>query len=648
MVVFVDIETRSRADLPEVGAYRYGCDPSTEVMMMAVTTGQPAAPIHLWVNPLFDGVAGITSDPKALELLSEATEVYAHNANFELAVLQGVGFEPWISLDRWRCTAAMARMAGLPASLEKCAEKLDLVARKDSRGKGLIRLFSIPQADGTFAAPADHPDKWAEFVAYCRQDVEVERQIKLRLEKGFTMAGITLAGWQFTLRLNQTGIPVNVTALKNAKRIVDEVTHAAREEFQLLTGVSITQREKVRQWLNERGAGLNDMRSETLAGFSMGDNPTVSRAVDLYRQLSFAAVRKIDTMLNWVMPDGRMRGVFTFYGTNTGRWSAGGPQLQNIKKAGPRLRKVTGPAYEAISNGATAGEIDAVYGDPVEVVASAMRHFVHAPGQLMLDADYNAIEARIACWICGEKGALADYATGKDRYRVMAAKIFDVPEHAVTGDQRDLGKQAILGLAYGMGAEKFRTSCEARGMHVSADLAIRTTRAFRSAHPRIANMWKQLDNSMREVMARAHTRFVEVGAHVAMRVYINAGKLYLYVRLPSGRTLAYPEPEFKGGNFSYGGVLPMSTQWGRINLYGAKLFENICQAVAADLMLHGAINAEDKWMLPVALIHDQALAIQMDESQTPKLFADALSQLPSWATGLPLKAEAKLTKYYTK
>jgi DNA polymerase len=129
---------------------------------------------------------------------------------------------------------------------------------------------------------------------------------------------------------------------------------------------------------------------------------------------------------------------------------------------------------------------------------------------------------------------------------------------------------------------------------------------------------------------------------------------YLSVKLPSGRELWYREPkveekkpdEFKS-SITYLGQIPMSTQWGRIKIYGAKLFENICQAVAADLMSHGAREAEAKWMLPFALIHDQALAMQMD-GQTPDQFAAALTQLPPWAAGLPLKAEAKSVPYYSK
>jgi hypothetical protein len=357
------------------------------------------------------------------------------------------------------------------------------------------------------------------------------------------------------------------------------------------------------------------------------------------------------------MPDDRMRGVFKFHGTGTGRWSAGGPQIQNAKKATPAMRPVTKEAYAAICRGASAKEIDAVYGNPVEVISSCIRHFVHKPDARMLDADYNAIEARIACWLCDDKEALDEYRKGVDRYRRMAALIFSVAESAVTPDQRDLGKQAILGLSYGMGAEKFRTSCQLKGIEISEELAERAKVAFRTKHSRMTQMWSELDYALGEA-TKNFIATIRVGSKPQIIVtsdWLSAnGVKYVRVELPSGRKLSYrlptiqADPGFPGRQqFTYYGQIPMSQQWGQIKLYGAKLFENICQAVAADLMSYGAQKAEDRWMAPFGLIHDQALAIQL-EGQTADQFAAALQELPPWAAGLPLKAEAKSVDYYSK
>lgn len=657
MTILLDIETRSRADLPEVGAYRYGCDPSTEVMLMGVTTEEESQPVRLWVNPKFES-AGIKSDPEAIELLKSGTKFVAHNAPFEIAVLDNkTDLFPWIPLNQWHCTQAMARIAGVAESLEKCAAMLQLGVEKDAKGKALIRRFSIPKDDGTFNEPSDFPDEWRQFCEYCRQDVVVERKIWHKL-KGFRIEGVNWDTWQLTLRMNEAGIPVNTTALRNAQAILDEVTRESGVEFTRLTGLQITQREKVRQWLGANGVALEDMQAETLQSLDKSKLPApADRVIELYSQMSFAAAKKVSTMLQWVMPDDRMRGVFKFHGTGTGRWSAGGPQIQNAKKATPAMRPVTKEAYAAICRGASAKEIDAVYGNPVEVISSCIRHFVHKPDARMLDADYNAIEARIACWLADDTEALDEYRKGVDRYRRMAALIFNVNEWNVSPDQRDLGKQAILGLSYGMGAEKFRTSCQLKGINISNELAERAKDTFRSKHWRMVELWSKLDNALRTVVDRFRGA-ISLGPTSRISVSSNFvsgnGVQYVQVELPSGRKLNYrspmlqAEPGFPGRHqFTYYGQIPMSQQWGQIKLYGAKLFENICQAVAADLMSYGAQKAEERWMAPFALIHDQALAIQL-EGQTADQFAAALQELPPWAAGLPLKAEAKSVNYYSK
>lgn len=657
LTILIDIETRSRADLPEVGAYRYGADPSTEVLMMGVAEAEFGAPVYLWVNPKFEN-AGVKTDPEALDLLAKATRVVAHNAPFEIAVLHETGFKPYFGLDQWECTMAMARIAGLPESLEKCVVALQCAdVFKDAKGKALIRLFSIPKDDGTFNEPTDFPDRWKDFCAYCKQDVVAELFLWRTLQD-FRLTGANAHTWQFTLRMNDLGIPVNVPALRNAQRILDEVNQSAGEEFRRLTGLNITQREAVRKWINDHGLPLADMQAETLLELdtSKAFHPDVARAVELYRQMSYAAAKKVQTMLNWVCPDGRMHGVFKFYGTGTGRWSAGGPQMQNAKKPTPAMRPVVREAYKAICDGASAAEIDAIYGNPVEVISSCIRQFVHVPDQPMFDADYNAIEARIAVWLSGDEELLAEYRNGVDRYRAMAALIFNKPATSVTSDERDLGKQAILGLSYGMGADKFRTSCEAKGMKITQELAERAKDAFRRRHYRMVGIWSELDKAMRGIVSRASTRWeidIRAGVRISLRWH-HPGDMppYLKVTLPSGRDLWYREPSLvydagRSTQVVYQGQQPMSTQWGQIKIYGAKMFENICQAIAADLMSHGAREAESRWMVPFALIHDQALAMQMP-GQTPDQFASALTQLPPWATGLPLKAEAKSVPYYSK
>jgi len=614
--------------------------------MGAVSGADHDSPVYLWVNPKFAD-AGVESDPEALALLASAHEVRCFNAPFEQAVCHATGFDPYISMDKWRCTQAMARIAGLPESLDRCGDALEIDARKDKEGKDLIKFFSMPQEDGRFNEPRDHREKWAQFCDYCKQDVRAEKEIHRILRVKFDLKGENLETFLFTLRMNDMGIPVNVPALQNAKKILDVVWAEAGGEFTELTGLKVTQRAKVLAWLQAHGLAIEDMQAQTLQAVDLtAKTPELVQAVTLYCQLSYAATKKLETMLDWACPDGRMRGVLKFYGAGTGRWSAGGPQIQNAKKPTPAMRPITKQAYDYVSRGGTVEGLSAIYGEPIEVLASCIRHFVHEPGSEMLDGDYNAIEARILCWSAKELGMLKAWRDGTDLYKRMASVIFNVTTGLITSDQRDMGKRTILGCGYSMGAEKFLSTCQQYGVPCSVALAEKCVNAYRALHPAITKYWRVLDSDAKQATSYRGNVF---GGFV---VEAAAKREYLFFTLPSGRRLAYPDPQLEedsrfGMQLTYWGQIPGSVNYGRIKLYGGKIAENITQAIAADVMSYGARQTERQWMLPFALIHDQALAVRLG-NQTAEDFAASLASLPPWAEGLPLKVEAKITPYYTK
>jgi hypothetical protein len=945
-VVHFDYETRSKADLKAVGAYRYAVDESTEILMCGVSE-DGSDEVLLWINPAF----GESPDnEKAEALLASADILVAHAAPFEIAITWGANQRRAASpltlppLDRFRCTAAVARKAGLPHSLEKAAEALSLSEKKDAAGKALIRFFSLPNSKGTFNAPQDHPEKWAKFCDYCRQDVRTEKAIHAKL-KPFELQGSALATFQFDLRMNHRGVPVNVAALKNAQRIIDDVESKVTREFVELTGLNPTQRDAVRFMLD-----MPNMTGDTVdAAILTETDPKKLRILKLYSKLSYAAVKKVSTMLDWTCPDGRMRGVMKYYGASTGRWcltgdhevltydgwvrldqwtggkiavwnrnseisfqeskavsfdytgdmyhhwshridqiatpdhkmggwhertgafevrpvgalrtnfqipytgvrdkpaalhpdelrllvavqadgsyveggsirfhfkkprkidrllrlfrrlgqvfcrqansdktttfvipsrhvplylqmfrdktfgpwlldadaavffeelehwdgcrcgpqslqysttnetnanwiqalahtsgltaikivkrgkrlpqwstyhivnvwlnpvgrhkitckpsvipysgkvycaetstgfflvrrngtawitgnSAGGPQIQNAKKPTPEMRPVTELAYRSVQDGIDADGIDLLYGEPFEVLSSMIRHFIHAPTDL-LDGDYNAVEPRILNWVSGQDDALEEYRKGVDRYRIMASAIYNIDPSAVTSDQREVGKRAILGLGYGMGTPKFRSSSrEQYGIDLSEDLAERAKVAFRTKHDKVVRYWYYLDEMARKAIGAPG---IKAGPFIVRTI---AGIPYLLFTLRSGRSLAYPHPKIEmpegedRDQITYWGQIPMSARWGRIKLYGAKLVENETQATAADLMAHGAIVAEKRGMAPFALIHDQGLSERFS-GKTADDYAEALADLPSWARGLPIRVEAKVTPFYRK
>ena len=669
----LDYETRSAVDLKGCGAHRYAIDPSTEILMCAASWDDSGSSdeVLLWINPRFRTPDELGDNEEVERMVAEAKLLKAHNAPFEQAITWGIlqqrkacPFTVEPPLERWRCSAALLRKAGLPASLEQGGEALGLGAsvKKDHAGKALIRFFCVPQADGTFRQPKDHPEKWQAFCNYCRQDVRAEKAIDRKL-KAFELQGISLATFQFDLRMNQRGVPINVTAARHAQAIIDTVQARVSQEFRRRTGLNPSQREKVRELV-----GLPDMQADTVEeaiqqlsrnieqakADGMWDAiPGVERKqelLEMYQKLSYAAVKKVQTMLDCVCPDGRVRGAHLWYGTGPGRSSGKLLQPQNFKKTPPELRPVTKEVYAAIAKGVSADGLEAIYGEPIELIAACIRHFIHAPGRVMLDGDYAAIQARIICWLAGQTDALDEYRRGMDRYKLMASIIYQTEVARVTPDQREVGKRAILGLGFQMGTDKFRSSCrEQYGLDLPKDLCERAKVAFRQKHDKIVNYWYKLDRDARAAVGRPGE------THGAFTVRRLGGIPFLLAKLPSGRSIAYPHPKIETERVedaertqvTYWGQQPMSTQWGRIKLYGGKLAENLTMGVEADIMGCGCIEAERLGMEPFMLVHDQALALASSE-HTPEQFARALTTLPDWTAGLPVVAETKITPYYTK
>jgi DNA polymerase len=657
-IFHVDYETFSTSELSDVGAYRYAEDASTEILMLAIALGDSEP--YLWLPPRWREAFPDLHDIEAGGLLSDLRDtpdalVVAHNAQFERAITRYADTPPLSFMrersKQWRCTAAMARRAAVPDSLKKCGEYLDVEAKKDSRGKTLIRKFSMLQTAGKRKGerilPTEEPQAFREFAAYCLQDVRTEQAIHKAL-KPFELVGPdVLDTFLLDIHLNDRGIPVNIRALQNARRIVDDLMAERTTEFVALTGLQPTQREAVKGWLAAKGVVLEDMQGETLAEAIKRTDLAADalRCLELYSELRFAAVKKVHTMLDSANADGRVRGTLLYHGAGTGRWSGRGMQPQNFKK--PTIKHLKG-AFEMLEKGCTADDLDMLYGAPLEVISSCIRNFITAT----LDADYASIEARILPWLAGQEDALERFRKGEDSYRVMAGVIYNKRPQDVTDAERQLGKAAILGAGYGMGASKFQQTCELWGIPITPELAQRSIDAFRAAHPKVKQLWYDCDNAARHAVTK-HNRWFNAGEHLSFQCRTVAGKTFLFMRLPSGRQVAYPDPkletdpQFDRDSVTYYGAIPGKAIWGRIKLYGGKIVENGDQAVAASIMAHGANNALQHGYDVFTLIHDQALG-SISSGQTAAEFGKLLATLPPWAAGLPLKAEAKTCKFYAK
>lgn len=679
ITVILDYEARSGVNLITHGSFRWSDDAQFKILMAAVGLAAPGSKTYLWVHPDYRKPEEEAEAAEAEKLLNSADIIYAHNVTHEIANTWGANkadgecpLASHLPLERWRCTAAVARRAGLPGALGTVLDVLGLPQQKNPIGKKLIQVFCVPnKKTGRFGDPHALPEEWEAFKQYCRDDLDGERALLNDL-KAFELRDELLETFLFDLRLNLRGVPVNVPAIKQARQVVTDTEQRVRAEFRELTavdaetgddeeeGIAPSRREAVRVWLKDHaGWELPNMQSATVktALASKTIPPLAHKALTLYQELSYTAVTKLKRMQECACSDGRVRGCHLFYGAGTGRASGKHIQPQNFKKPTKAMRKVTDSAYRLLCSGASSETLDDLCGPPLEVIASSIRHFIHAQGHELLQGDYAAIEARIVCWLAGQTDILdahrrADAGTGPDVYRIMAASVYGGSPYDMTDDQRSFGKVIELAAGFGMGRTKFKATAQSWGAPCDdemADLAITT---YRRTHDKVVRYWYLLDNNVREAIRHPNVRF---GTAIVRRI---GRHLYLLLSLPSGRSIAYWQPQLKMLPFSKENpeltetityvATPISGHGVQtLKTWSGSLVENCVQGIAADVMFHGARQAEARGMEPFMLVHDEALALR-HPGRTPEMFADAMGTLPPWAKGLPLKVEAKVMPYYRK
>lgn len=678
----LDFETRSTADIKRTGAFRYAEDPSTEILCAAIAR-DGEGPL-LWVNPKFefDDMSVCRSSPGVDELIAEMNRndapVYAHNAYFEQAITNHCPNNRWFKIDyrRWRCTAAMSRRAAIPPSLEKAAETLGLLQQKDSKGKALIRKFSIPQkASGKFIQPIDRQDDFIAFCNYCIQDVRAEQGIHKTL-KHFELTGNTLAAFQADLAINSRGLPVNLPALRHAQTLIEANEARMTEEFRELTGFNPTQRDVLLKWLKEHGYEGDNLRADTLdeqlEDEAFDPTTTVGRVLTIKKSLSFASIKKVKAMIECACADSRVRGTIQFYGAGPGRASGRLVQPQNFKR--PTIKN-TDAAYADIMAGASEAHIEIFYGPLLEVIGSCIRHFIHDEAGPIFDVDFSSIEARIAAWLANEEWTLEVFRTHGKIYEATACRMSGMPlqemldyakEHGKHHPDRQKGKVASLALQYQGGVEALK-AMGALDMGVKEEELEEVVEQWREANPNIVKVWHAYDRAAKAAVSNFGSR--HQAGKVEFFCAVTAGTKYLFAKLPSGRRLAYRDPKIeetvsrnkKTGeietwesgkiktrqSLTYWGQIRGKTIWGRCGLYGGLLLQNFCEGVGADLLNNGIIKSEAAGYEVCSLIHDQILTYTR-ESQSIEELVGHMTNVPEWTKGLPVAADGKVQPYYTK
>jgi len=684
-----DFETTSACDI-SLGGFRYAADPTTQILMFSIAKDDEKPVLWNFLDP--HGDESMQAWFRLFEAVETGTLISSFNVMFELAIsyyrlMKDVGIV-CPSVEQLRCTRAKALRATIPASLAKASVFLNLGVDKDAKGKALIGVFSdqtklVTLKHGKETMKSYNPileseipwnwtltvggetvtvkQAWEMFMSYCRRDVGVEREVDKALAK-YDLSGSELDGFLFDLRMNLRGIPVNVSALQHANTLLTTEQNHLTSEFEKLTRLQPTQTAKVLAWLQERGYAEANLQAATMNAQLGGSflTPEGQRALEIRSSLSFAAVKKIPSMLNTACPDGRMRGLFTWYGAQrTGRWTASGPQPQNAKK--PTIKNPD-EAYADICAGIDIDTFEMLYGNPYEAIASCVRNFIKPHSGRMIDTDLANIESRVAAMIAGQEDMLQAYRDGRDLYKELAAVIFNVKLDAVTKEQRFVAKTASLACVFATGPKTFHETCAAWGMPIEKKLACHTVKVWRKENPEFVKSWKHFEAVAVQALDEPEKWHV---ANSFVSFAYTKGKPFprLLMKLPGNRNITYPLPkleramkrhtdyetgetrEWESNEITFYGALRGFSGWGRVRTSGPDLFQSSVQGTARDILQHGCVTAEKAGFSIWAVIHDQALA---DEGDV-ELFKSCICSHPDWLpSDFPLASEGFLCDYYAK
>ena len=637
--LMMDLETKSDVDIAKAGVYRYADSPYFDILLFAYSVDD---------NPVqvVDLASGEQLPEEILNALTDdRIQKHAFNASFERVCLSvwlrrnyperfvsyGSSEDAcgnYLSPNAWRCTMVAAAYLGLPLSLAGVGAVLQLQQQKLSEGKALIRYFCVPydHVNGipVFHVPADAPEKWNVFRAYNQRDVETEQAIERRLSR-FPVPEFVWQEYALDQTVNDRGIQVDLQLVQQAIRMDALTKDKLLQRMKALTHLenpnSVYQ---LLGWLETQGYSSDSLGKAQVQELIKTAEEPVRSVLELRLQLSKASVKKYQAMQNAVCLDGRARGMFQFYGANrTGREAGRIIQLQNL----PQNHL---PDLEAARELVKSGNLEAVellYEDVPDTLSQLIRTaFIPKPGYQFLVADFSAIEARVIAWLAGETWRMQAFADGKDIYCASASKIFGVPvvKHGINGHLRQKGKVAELACGYGgsVGAMKAMGGAEMS----DAELKQLVT-DWRTASPHIVQLWWDVENAAIKAV-RDKTETETHGIHFSYE----SG--FLFIRLLSGRRLAYVKPRieqnrFGGDSITYEGI-GTGRKWERLETYSGKLVENIVQATARDLLFYSMQTLSQSFI--VGHIHDEMI-IECPKDTKLEEICQQMARTPDWRTG---------------
>lgn len=665
----IDLETYSTVSIGAAGSYRYILDPSFEILLFAYSLdGMPVEVIDVasgQVIPLW--LKNALKNPLYIK--------HAYNAAFEWFALSK--YLGWLPPDQWRDTMLHALYCGYPASLDAAGRAMGLPEdkKKLTTGKALIRYFCVPckasNANGnrTRNLPKHDPAKWKLFKEYNGQDVVTEMEIDRRLS-AFPVPAFVQKQWETDLAMNARGVAADMEMVSGALVIGATVKSQLMAEARQLSGLdnpnSIKQ---LARWLTDAtdsDAEITSVTKETVATMLKQPQPAnVQRMLEIRQELGKTSTKKYDALETCIADDGRVRGLLQFYGANrTGRWAGRLVQVQNL----PRTYTHPLPPARQLVKDRNIDGLRLMYGSINDTLSQLIRTaFVATPGNVLIDADFSAIEARVISWLAGQEWRLEVFRTHGKIYEASASQMFHVPiEKIKKGNPeyalRQRGKVAELALGYQGGVSAMRRMDTGHNLDDLSDDEVKgIVDRWRETNSMIRDLWNIVDSAAVTVITNGGAQTIrsettDAVITLACELDIITGTRYMTILLPSGRKLYYPSPEIgvnRWGNpsVSYMGQNQTTKRWEKVETYGGKLVENIVQAIARDCLAIAIENLEAQGLHVVFHIHDEVVIdtpAWADEDTMLDTVTKIMTKPIPWAQALPLNADGWVDKFFKK
>jgi DNA polymerase len=639
MIYSIDFETRSFANLPDVGLDKYANCLSTEVLCIAFGTTPETVKVLPPQNPSTNQLWPL------MQHVSKGGKIQAWNAMFEYAIWNCVCVPkygwPELKLEQVIDSMAIAAANNIPQGLDEAGTFMDSEHKKDAAGKRLIMKLSKPSNKKIFN---EDKDLFIELFNYCAQDVRTEMSIVANL-RPLTDAEMEI--WYLTQRINLRGVPVDPQELRKAVSAVEGAQLSLDKECLALTGCKPSERAKLLAWVNEQGVSMDDLTAESVSKMLQCSIHTrVKKALELRQEGSQTSVAKYAKMME-IQREGRIRNTLVYHGASTGRWaSRGGLNLQNIAR--PTLEE------DEIERA-----IPSVFNEGVgtmQQLSSLVRSAIKAPeGRTFVDVDFSSIENRVGVWLAGQNDKVELFRKGLDEYKVFASEsLYRVPYDEVTKDQRQVSKSAVLGAMFGQGAKGLVKYAEGMGVKLTEPQAKNAVDNYRSSYARVKDLWALCESAAIQAVENPGNPFA-AGNKLLLKVAKNA----LWMQLPSGRLICWQRPQLELLTTPWGAeklgvtVHSQSTytrQWSRNALIGSSIFQSAVQGTARDFLAVASLNLEKAGYEVLNLIHDEVLLL-VEEQSAESALADVTSIMvkpPTWAPDFPLAAEGWISKRYRK